>query len=231
MDDILEGNLLEDGYKGSSSCLQKLLHMEILPDKGRTPHIIEHQVPQDGALQTFLTSTSRGLLISVRNGHDGGVGRSAFFKLPFEEESSFFTQVVKFWVHTSEDKGWSNFLKSSSLGKGFQESLEAFFTFSEEIQLAQVFVGERGFQALQRAGLLTDEAGNPMAYEEVPKPSVLGHVGFMDRKFVFLEPSLGSYMVFASKPEYIGLYTRMGDWFSLFIHNPEYGAFLVEIEE
>jgi hypothetical protein len=198
----------------------------------KTPMVMKTSFHED--LEDFFVSDSKGNLIHRENA-EGGVP-SVFFPLHVEDEDSYQALMAdRIFVRACEE-GWGNVVMLSEFTDG---DFGDFITYFEEYDLvmSQVFCGPAGFETLRKSGRLIHPSRTAPLDEELSLDQITAlrdgyiEVGALHHRPVFFNPHLDPYVIFSAPPQAVGLVTRIVDFASVVVHNPERGIIIARLDD
>lgn len=198
----------------------------------KTPLVMKTSFHED--LEDFLVSDSKGSLLHRPNA-EGGVP-SVFFPLDVHDEDAYQLLVAdRIFVRGCESE-WGNVV----ITKGFtDEDFVDYLTYFEayELEFSQVFCGPLGFEALRQSNRMVHPSrsaplDSPLTHEEiVALQDSYFFAGSLHHRPVFYNDLLDPYVLFAAPPQAVGLITRINDFASVVLHNPERGVIVARLDD
>lgn len=221
------------------SALTKLLLTEshrkkIHEKKGglKTPLVMRMTPHQD--LDEFIVSNSKGEPTVVTNNPKGVM--TNFFKLEMENEDVFHTILTDRLFVEGCERDWGGVAMMEDINQNDLDDIREFFL-TYELEMFQVMCGPKGYAALHETGILVHPSGNG-GVKEAPNLAGLKEweqehfvIGMVNERPIFLNEHLDPYIVFSAHPSFVGLLTRIDDYISVFVHNPERGVVIVRLDE
>jgi len=198
----------------------------------KTPLVMKTVFHED--LEEFFVSDTSGNLIHRPNA-EGGVP-SALFPLAIDDEDAYQAIIADRLFTRGCSEGWGNVILTEEFT---DEDFGDYLTFFEDYELvfAQVFCGLKGYEALRRSNRMIHPSKNTPLSEPLTLPEIQSLqedymvAGYLHHRPVFFNPTLGPYVIFSAPPPAVGLVTRMGDYASVVIHNPERGVIVARISD
>lgn len=185
-------------------------------------------------LEDFLVSDTSGDMI-LRPNSTNGVP-SAFFRLDVDEEAAYQTLIADRIFMAGCKRGWGNVvLLSEFTDQDFAEYVDYFHEY--DLELSQVFCGMRGFDLLRSSGRLMHPSSHKPYLPGYTNDSLLSVqesewcAGLIHHRPVYYNPDLDPYLIFTSEPKVIGMLTRVGDFASVILHNPERGLIIARLDD
>lgn len=200
--------------------------------KVKTPLVMRMNPHRD--LDELVVSNSKGEAVVVDNNPQGVM--TNFFNLEVEDEDVFHSILTDRLFVEGCDRGWGGVAMMDGIGRNdFDDIREFFLTY--ELELFQVMCGPKGYAALHESGILVHPSGNG-GVDHAPDLSGLKAwesehfvIGMVDGRPIFLNEHLDPYIVFSAHPSFVGLLTRIDDYISVYVHNPERGVVIVRLDE
>lgn len=198
----------------------------------KTPLVMRTSYHKD--LEDFFVSDSKGTLIHRPNAKDGVP--SVFFPLHLEDEDAYQALIADRVFVRGCEQGWGNVLLTSEFtDEDFVDYLNYFESY--ELQFAQVFCGPVGFEALRRTGRLVHPSMSatldvPLSHKEIEALQD-GYISAaaLHHRPVFYNRYLDPYVLFTAPPQAVGLITRINDFASIVVHNPERGVIIARLDD
>ena len=198
----------------------------------KTPLVLNIQPAEE--LDTFVVSNTEGELAVVDNSEEGVY--TNFFELELEDEDPYHFLLTDTLFVQGCENDWGNVSMADRLDI---ESIDNIFSYFAAYNLTchHTVTGPQGYRALLETGILVHPSGSG-AVDSMPSDEELKewqqqffNVGIINERPVLINEYLDPYIVFATHPSYLGSLTRVGDFVSVYMHNPERGMVIVRLPE
>lgn len=219
--------------------LNRMLVTEIHPRKKKddragmkTPLTLKMNF--SGKLENVFVTDTKGTPVLVKN--KGEDILSNFFELDVAEQDDYHTFLVHELYVVSANQEWGNVAAKEKFTATDLYRVQKFFK-THGIDFYSTFVGYKGYQNLVSTNLLkgidkTTKIQTPLSEDDLLQVSITNYcIGTYYDRPVFYNPLMDGYIAFTSNPENLGILTRIGDYVAVYIHNPERGIVIYNIEE
>lgn len=207
-------------------------HPAKMSDKGglKTPSIMS--VAVDPQLTPLCVSRPDGDFMLVRNAGTGEQ-RVAFFEVEPEDEDEVQAHLTDFLFEVGFMAGWGNVAVMPVLSGELVEQIADYFE-AFGLDLNMVHCGRRAYEAMREAGIVSSlpekdlpQSASKAHMEEATRENDI--VGRFDERSIYYNPHLDDKVVFSVEPDKVGLFTRIRDHGSVFVHAPERSVVIVKI--
>lgn len=191
----------------------------------KTPMMMEIDVPGEFDPTCISLLSGKLHMVTVKQGRPTKTG---WFKLTLEEEDAYMAKVVQFLFRYAQKNGWTNVSDTEVFDAKILGTIADYLN-SYDLTPHHVFIGMDSMAALKdvvqwvKADNTTVEDMNATQLEHL-------HVGKIESTPVYFNEHLKNMVVFSAVPEAVGMFSRMGNFGSVLIHNAERAAVIVRVK-
>jgi len=185
--------------------------------------MIEFEVPPEFDPTCISLMTGRPHFVVVKEGRPTKTG---FFVLPLEEEDKYMAKIANFLFDHASLHGWANVSESEAITQSTLDAIVEYFK-AYDLGPQHVFAGMEAFGSLKDVVEWVDAMPTKEDAERVQLEHL--HIGKIVDTPVYFNSWLKDLIVFSATPEAVGLFSRMGDFGSILIHNAERAVVMVKV--
>lgn len=189
----------------------------------KAPMMMEFEVPSEFDPTCISLMSGKLHVVGVKEGRPTKTG---FFNLPLEEEDKYMAKVANFLFDYASLHGWANVSKSEAITQSTLATIVEYFK-AYDLGPQHVFAGMEALESLKDVVVWVDAMPTKEDAERIQLEHL--HIGKIVDTPVYFNPWLKDLIVFSATPEAVGLFSRMGDFGSILIHNAERAVVMVRV--